>query len=120
MNKKDLTCETNNFFRYAQTALDDVLNNLRDLFKDEFQKKFKQVCIDKCTVYMLSFSLNAQLRELITVLLLFYFMKQLCKQCIVHNTCGTLYIGKTCPLPPCELVVCPGVCLGKYDPHVNL
>ena len=66
MNKTDLTGETKNFFRYAQIALDSVT------FSKMIFRRSKQVWVDKGTVYMLSFNLNAQLTELITVLRLFY------------------------------------------------
>ena len=49
MNRKGLTSETENFFRYAQIVLDDVPKYLRDLFKDEFQKKYGNVWVDNGT-----------------------------------------------------------------------
>ena len=49
MNRTGLTSETENFFRYAQIVLDDVPKYLRDLFKDEFQKKFSRVWVDNGT-----------------------------------------------------------------------
>ena len=50
MNRTELTEETENLFRNAYIALDDILKNLRDLFEDKFQKTFKQTWVDNGTV----------------------------------------------------------------------
>ena len=77
------------------------------------------MCVYLYVYIYIYFNLNAQLKKLISfTFVLFYETIE-----YVDNALCTVLVAPSVlenMTPPCELLTSPGVCLGKYDTHVNL